>query len=161
MNAPTDPSAFRSEASGRTEPDPHHFRSRFLERFTRIEDWAGQHLRAVNPQAKVPCTIGLKLEAVRKLLTTHPGLFRKAAKAEGLLEELKLYQSLRTTLAHSETTVSRTVLGSQMWSFDQPSTGAAPAWARRTTIEASESRTILGRLAELDNELRQQAPLPR
>jgi DNA-binding transcriptional regulator YdaS (Cro superfamily) len=157
MNAPIDPHAFRPDTQGQ-ENDPHYFRSRFLEHFARIEGWASQRLKIAHPQSAVPPSVGQKLEAVRKLPTTHPALFRRPTTAHALLEELRPYHALRTTLAHSVTTVIQTAEGDPVFAMERARTDPAAPWTGRTAILASECRQILRRLAQISNELKQQQP---
>lgn len=144
-------------ATGPVEKEAHCLRSRFIDKFAQIEAWAHSRLEAADPNTKVPLTLGLKLGAVEKLTETHPHLFRKAAAAARLVSDLRPYQALRTTLAHSTLTTMSSNDGQAWVVFDQAGADAALPWRSRLTLSIGEFGAAIGRVSALANELRQQA----
>ena len=136
----------------------HIFRSRLLDKLAEIETWAVGRLRAAGTGKKALPTLGLKLGAVRKLTESHPQLFRKALTAAQLLDDLRPFQELRSSLAHSVLTDGRAEDGTNMCAFDQADSDGSMPWRDRIVIREDEFGQVISRVSDIANQLQQQIP---
>jgi hypothetical protein len=134
------------------------FRSRLIEKFAEIEAWAVGRLRAGQPEKKMQPTLGLRLGAVKSLTESHPRLFRQAATAAKLIDELKPFQELRSALAHSTLAIARLPDGLSAAIFDRADADREMPWQKRTTLLESDFRQIISEVSDLANQLKQQLP---
>jgi hypothetical protein len=156
MNAPVSAEIFASESRNKAVA-AHFFRSRFLDKWADVETWAVGRLRAGNPQGKLPPTLGLRLGAVRKLTETYPALFKKAAAVAELLDDLRSYQELRSTVAHAKL-ISERMGQMTIHVFHRPDANADMPWCGRVALREQEFCQIMARLSDLANQLDQQTP---
>ncbi|HLL31100.1 MAG TPA: hypothetical protein VK403_08905 [Allosphingosinicella sp.] len=136
------------------------FRSRLIDKLAQVEAWAVDRLRAAQDGKKLPGTSGLRLGAVRKLTDTHPDLFRKAATAARLLDEIRIFQDMRSHLAHSKLTRTQAEDRS-IWVFERADSDPAVPWSGRLVIRECESCRIIKRVSDLAHQLSQQTPSSR
>jgi hypothetical protein len=135
-----------------------------IDKMAEVEAWAVERLRRADKAGsakKLPATSGLRLGAVQKLTDTHPDLFRNAAAAARLLEQLRPYHELRSSLAHSKLTQVQSAEGCVWCIFDRADADAAMPWDGRTAIHQGEFGSIFGQLADLANQILQQTPSSR
>ncbi len=137
------------------------FRSRLIDKLAEVETWAVDRLRAAGDAKKLPGTSGLRLGAARKLTDTHSHLFKKAATAARLLDELRPFHELRSSLAHSKLTQTRAEDGSILCVFERADSDPSMPWNGRLTLRQSEFCQIIQRVSDLANQIGQQAPSSR
>jgi hypothetical protein len=135
----------------------HVFRSRLIDKLAEVETWAVARLRAAQDGKKLPSTLGLRLEAVRKLTDTHPKLFKKPSAVVQLLDTLKPFSDLRSSLAHSKLTEVHEDDGTIVWVFERADSDPTMPWRGRHAIRTSEFGQIIGQVSDLANQIRQQA----
>jgi hypothetical protein len=134
----------------------HVFRSRLIDKLAEVETWAVGRLRAVHDCKKLPPTLGLRLGAVRKLADTHPKLFKRASTVAQLLDTLRPFLDLRSSLAHSKLTEVHEEDGTITCIFDRADSDATTPWGGRIAIRPSEFGQIISQVSDLANQIRQQ-----
>lgn len=134
------------------------FRSKLIDKLAEVETWAVDRLRAANPGRKMKPTLGLRLGAVKTLTESHPHLFRHAATAARLIDELRPFQDLRSTLAHATLAVAHQSDGVAFSVFDRADADADMPWATRITLLDADFRQIWKRVSDLANQIKQQTP---
>lgn len=143
-----------------TRSDGHAFRGKMFDRFARIEQWACDFL---HEHGEIPPTLfGQRLQAVSKLVESSELPSKNRDKLRKLLKELEPYQSFRAVLGHAM--LSRVVEnGKMVWHFHPVGRFAPPQVRYVLAITEEDAPSLLGRVSQIANELRQAAnqPSPR
>src|SRR5438874_7100736 len=154
MNAPFDPPLIPRSDTVARDDSGERFTGRIIDRLAQLEKSIVFRLLSADPGKKIPPFLGLRAEALRKLVEEKPELVRKPVKVAKLLDQLKRYIELRGTLAHAHSTSMCDQSGRLHYVFETASLRLGAPWDARTVISAVELDLVQREVCSLVNQLR-------